>query len=200
MQTLGLSDTTPRSESRLRALFWPTIRNSADLDYITLQGFWICAIVGILNLLGTAVSLLSPVSAGMAAAAAFESLFYLFAGMGVRQRDKLAALSAFVAYFLATFVMQKYYGTGFSVPRIILTALLLANIRGIWLAARWRADSEEAFEVAALDQTLSDKLANRLPSFLWPKVRYLFYVMAVVVIAFLLLALAAPTASRLTPA
>ena len=27
MQILGLSDSTPRTESRLKTLFWPTIRN-----------------------------------------------------------------------------------------------------------------------------------------------------------------------------
>ena len=46
MQTLGLSDSTPRTESRLKSLFWPTIKNQWDLDYVTNQGFWICVLVG----------------------------------------------------------------------------------------------------------------------------------------------------------
>src|SRR6266403_976750 len=49
MQNLGLSESTPKTESRLKTLFWPTIRNEFDLDYITRQGFWICVVVGLLS-------------------------------------------------------------------------------------------------------------------------------------------------------
>ena len=50
MQQLGLSDSTPRTESRFRNLFWPTIRNDGDLDYLTEQGFWICTVVSAVTL------------------------------------------------------------------------------------------------------------------------------------------------------
>ncbi len=51
MQTLGLSDSTPRTEGRLKALLWPSIRNDGDFDYITEQGFWVCFTVGVITLL-----------------------------------------------------------------------------------------------------------------------------------------------------
>ncbi len=51
MQALGLSDSTPRSESRLNSLFWPSIQSGADVDYLAVQGFWVCTIVGLLALL-----------------------------------------------------------------------------------------------------------------------------------------------------
>jgi hypothetical protein len=51
MQTLGLSDSTPRSEGRLKSLFWPSIQSGADVDYLAVQGFWVCTIVGVLALI-----------------------------------------------------------------------------------------------------------------------------------------------------
>src|SRR5437588_3345753 len=50
MQTLGLSDSTTRSESRLKSLFWPSIQSGADVDYLAVQGFWVCTIVGVWSL------------------------------------------------------------------------------------------------------------------------------------------------------
>jgi hypothetical protein len=31
------------------SLFWPTIRNDGDLDYLTEQGFWICFVVSVVS-------------------------------------------------------------------------------------------------------------------------------------------------------
>jgi len=45
MQTLGLSDSTIRSESRLKSLFWPSIQSGADVDYLAVQGFWVCTML-----------------------------------------------------------------------------------------------------------------------------------------------------------
>jgi hypothetical protein len=50
MQILGLSDSTPRSESRFKTLFWPSIRHEYDVDHVTRQGFWICLVVAIATL------------------------------------------------------------------------------------------------------------------------------------------------------
>jgi len=77
MQTLGLSDSTPRTESRWRALLWPTIRNEGDFDYITTQGFWVCLIVA-------AVTLAVNPFNGSLVWGVFESVFFFFAGVGVR--------------------------------------------------------------------------------------------------------------------
>jgi len=50
MQTLGLSASTIRTESRLKSLFWPSIQSGADVDYLAVQGFWVCTFVGLLSL------------------------------------------------------------------------------------------------------------------------------------------------------
>jgi len=177
MQTLGLSESTPRTESRLKALFWPVIRSDVDFDYITTQGFWICFIVAIGTPIFSAV-------AGFPVAGAFEGAFYFFAGLGVRQRSRVAAITAFAAYLLGALA------NGFSVPRVIFLALLFANIRGNWLSARWERDQQVAPQ-PRLSETLGDKLSDQLPAFLWPKVRILFYLLAALEIGLSLLGLAA---------
>lgn len=50
MQTLGLSDSTTRSEGRLKSLFWPSIKNGADVDYLGAQGYWVCTLIAIVSL------------------------------------------------------------------------------------------------------------------------------------------------------
>jgi hypothetical protein len=78
MQTLGLSDSTTRSESRLKSLFWPSIQSGADLDYLAVQGFWVCTIVGIVSL-GVLVFADRPITGLL-----ILFLFH-FGGVGVRE-------------------------------------------------------------------------------------------------------------------
>src|SRR5438045_1619006 len=56
MQILGLSDSTPRTESRIKSLFWPSIRSEVDIDYITKQGFWLCVVVAAMTAAFTLLS------------------------------------------------------------------------------------------------------------------------------------------------
>jgi hypothetical protein len=182
MQTLGLSDSTPRTESRWRALFWPTIRNDADYEYVTVQGFWVCTVVSALSLVTSALG-------GSLLLGTFEGGFFFLAGVGVRQRSKAAAVTAFLAYLLSALVMQRYTGSGFGIVRVIFLALLLANIRGNWLSAKWPADPSPPIR---LNQTIGDKISDQLPMFLWSKVKIVFYVFAAIEIMMLLWALLAP--------
>jgi hypothetical protein len=186
MQTLGLSDSTPRTESRWRALLWPTIRNEGDFDYITAQGFWICFIVA-------TVTVVFSVLTGSPWSGAFEGTFFFLAGLGVRQRSRVAAVTAFSAYLLSALVLQRYTGSGFGMVRIIFLALLFANIRGNWLSSRWAQD-QQPDPPPRLNQTIGDKLSDQLPRFLWPKIRIVFYVLAGIEITLLLVSLFAPRA------
>ena len=56
MQTLGLSESTPRTDSRLKSLFWPSITSGADVDYLGAQGYWVCSAIAILTLVVMAAS------------------------------------------------------------------------------------------------------------------------------------------------
>jgi hypothetical protein len=185
MQTLGLSESTPRTESRWRALFWPTIRNDDDFDYITTQGFWICCVVAAATIVFSAFT-------GAIGAGVFEGVFYFLAGIGVRERSRVAAIAAFSAYLLSALVLQRYTGAGFSVMRVIFLALLFTNLRGSWLSARWQKGPQADSAPMRLNQTIGDKLADQLPRFLWPKARFVFYVLAGLEVGLLLFALFAP--------
>ena len=184
MQTLGLSDSTPRTESRLKSLFWPTIRNEGDVDYLTQQGFWICFVVAVITLVSYCIS-------GSVLGGVFESTFFFLSGIGIREKSRIAAVGAFSAYLLSAIVLQRYTGQGFGLVRVIFLVLLLANIRGISLSARW--PNEDADSVPRLNVTLGDKLSDSMPKLLWPKTKYLLYVLTMMEIGILVVSLFAPT-------
>jgi hypothetical protein len=170
MQTLGLSDSTPRTESRLKSLFWPTIRTQWDLDYVTNQGFWICVLVG-------GVTFGFGLFTGGGIVGILDFIFYLLAGSGVRLRSRVAAVTALALYTLSGVVLQMGANQGFGVMRILFMATLLANVRGIWISASWpKPVPEDTPEQTAL--TFFDKVSDRLPALLWPRLKWLFYILA----------------------
>jgi hypothetical protein len=61
-----------------------------------------------------------------------------------------------------------------------LTGALLSNLRATWIAAKWKPESEEAILPPRMDETLADKLADKFPSWLWPKVRIVYYIFSAV--------------------
>jgi hypothetical protein len=96
-------------------------------------------------------------------------LFYYVGGLGVRERSRYAALVIFIMYLLDTLLAP-------GVVRIILSALLLSNLRGTWIAATWCPESEEAALPLRLNETFADKLADQFPPWLWPEVRIAYYI------------------------
>lgn len=170
MQTLGLSDSTPRTENRLKSLFWPSIQTADDVDYLGAQGYWVCTIVAVLSLV---VSILAdhPI------AGVFAFLLYYLGGVGVREHSLYASVVVFI-FFLADLVVNAI-AAGPSVWRILLTALLLANLRATWIASGWKPDSPEAAQPPRFGDTWTDRFVDRLPMWLWPKVRVLYYVFSI---------------------
>ena len=166
MQTLGLSDSTPRTEGRLKSLFWPSIQSGADVDYLGAQGYWVCAGVAVISF-AVFVALRQPLTG------VFVLLFYYLGGVGVRERSRFAAVAVFVMY-AADLLLSP-----FSIVRVLLSALLLSNLRATWIAALWRPESEEAALPPRLAATWGDKFADRFPMWLWPKIRIFYYVYAV---------------------
>ena len=81
--------------------------------------------------------------------------------------DTLASFKVFLA------------SPGSIVLRVIIAALLLSNLRATWIAARWRSGSDEAALPLRLDGTWADKLANKWPSWVWPKIRVAYYVFSI---------------------
>ena len=141
MQTLGLSDSTPRSESRLKSLFWPSIESGADVDYLAVQGFWVCTFVGLLST--------CFLDAGRPAHhwIAGISICFILGGVGVREHNPFAAAVMLVYYlvdFLASFIFVSLNSPGIGVVKVIIIGLLLSNLRATWIAGDWKPDSEEA--------------------------------------------------------
>ena len=186
MQILGLSESTPRTESRLRALLWPTIRSVVDLEYIARQGFWICFLVAVSSLVTRAFT-------GRLLTGLLDIGFFFLAGVGVRERNRFAGVSAFAAYLLWALVTQRFTGQGFGVIQIVFLALLLSNVRGNWMAAHWQPDQNAETLTARFNDTIGDKLSDQLPLYLWPKVRVAFYVLAALELLLLLVLLFIPT-------
>ena len=62
--------------------------------------------------------------------------------------------------------------------RVIIAALLLSNLRATWIAASWKFGSDEAMPPPRLNDTLTDKFANKWPTWLWPKVRVVYYILS----------------------
>ena len=165
MQTLGLSDSTPRPEGRLKSLLWPTIRNEGDFDYVTRQGFWVCQAVAVTPVfVGGILLWAGPVVA-----------FYFLAGVGVRERSRVAGIAAFGVYLFESFL------SGLGLVRILFLALLFANVRGSWLSYRWKPevgdDSAEPWRPLRLNETLADKFADQWPPRIWRVGRWVFYLL-----------------------
>lgn len=183
MQTLGLSDSTPRTEGRLKSLFWPSIQTGADVDYFGAQGYWVCAAVGLLSLI-VYIALRQPIIGVLVL------LFYYLGGAGVRERSRFAAVAVFVMYVVDMLLSP------FSIVRILLSALLLSNLRATWIAALWKPESEEAALPPRLDTTWSDKFVDRFPMWLWPKIRVFYYAYAVCFFVLMDIGLATTLAHR----
>lgn len=169
MQTLGLADSTPRSDNRLKSLFWPSIQTATDVDYLGTQGYWICVLMAVL-------SLVFLVATGHIIAGIVTFLFNFLSGVGVRQGSRYAAAMVLTVYLLDTVLSGvSIVGAGVAV-RLIFTAVLLANLRATWIASAWQPGSQEAVLPARLSETLGDKLSDQLPLWLWPKVQILYYI------------------------
>lgn len=179
MQTLGLSDSTTRSESRLKSLFWPSIQSGADVDYLAVQGFWVCTIVG-------ALSLVFQVLAGNPVTGAVLFLLFHFGGIGVREHNPFAAgvmLAYYVIDFLGSVIFVFANSPGIGVVKVIIMALLVSNLRATWIAAGWKPDSEEAALPPRMGDTVADRFSDKWPAFIWPKVKVLYYIFSFLFLA-----------------
>jgi hypothetical protein len=152
MQTLGLSASTLRTESRLKSLFWPSIQSSSDVDYLGAQGYWVCTIVALLS-----AALLTFAGRPMIGAVVF--LFYYIGGVGVRERSACAAAVVLLMYILDTLV------TGPGVVSVLIAALLFSNLRATWTASSWKLDSDAATLPPRFADTWSDRFADKVPPF-----------------------------------
>jgi hypothetical protein len=176
MQTLGVSNQTPQSDSRLKNIFWPTIHNASDVDTLGSQGFWICTIVGVISFIASWI-------AGNPIAGFFLLIYFYLGGVGVRQHDLYSAIVVFIMYLTSTLASP-------GILNVILTAVLLSTLRATFIASFWEPETVESEMPIRLNETWGDKFSDQWPKALWPKIRIVYYIYSSV---FLLLMLAGLT-------
>lgn len=177
MQTLGLQGESRRSDGRLKSIFWPTVENAWDVDYLGRQGFWICLIIGIVQIV---LALLSrnPILLILGLA---EALIFLIGGMGVREGSWPAAALVFSIFFLnllSTIAQGRFPG----ILMIIATCILLSNVRAAFLASEWKPSPDETDKPTRFSDTLGDKLVDRMPAKLWPVLQIPFFGLAALIL------------------
>ena len=186
MQSLDLSGEKKKSDGQLKSLFWPTVENAWDVDYLGQQGFWVCLVIGIINFALVALTAFeAPTPAGRFAALVFGGavfFVYFVGGMGVRECSWLAATAVFAIYAVG----QVGAGHAPSVLSLIIGAVLLSNVRATFIASRWQPVADGEDRPTRFNETFRDKLVDQLPPTAWPILRVPFFIAASLVLVFFL--------------
>lgn len=173
MQTLGLASEIKPTDGMFKRLFWPTIENQYDLDLVSVQGFWVCVVVGVL-------SFVVLVATGQLLVGTLVAITYVLGATGVRERSIAAAILIFACYLIDRIGGVFMGQPGFGVIPVASMLLLFANVRATILAHRWRRsgtpEQTDALELA--HESLTEKLANVMPAKVWPIGRFLFFPLA----------------------
>jgi hypothetical protein len=169
VQTLGITDRQQEPDNIFRRIFWPS-NHAADVDALGQQGFWVCLAAAILSLVQVAFQGHWILSLSFA-------VFYFLGGIGVREHSRVAAI------MVATFFVLNLVGSAvvFGMPPgfipLGILCLLLANIRGTWIASRWQ-NVADAFP-DRLQETWRDRLVDVLPARMWPAGKYFFFLIGI---------------------
>jgi hypothetical protein len=193
MQTLGLSGESRRSDGRLKSIFWPTVENAWDVNYLGQQGFWICVVVAVFQLAAAAFSgnLIVLVLQVIAA------LVFLVGGMGVREASWPAAAMVFGLSFvglLTTMAMGELPG----VIAVVTVGVLLSNVRAAFLASEWKPAGEGEDRPTRFNETMVDKIVDQLPARLWPRIQPYFFAVGAALFALELIGVGALVWQRLS--
>jgi hypothetical protein len=163
MQTLNLSGESKKSDGWLKSLFWPTVENAWDVDYLGQQGFWICFVIGLLNFAVIALAAFATplVAARVILLGVGVIAFFVFwvGGMGVREHSFAASVLIFATYVVG----QLASGTVPGILSVIVAAVLLSNVRATFLASRWKSVAEDEDRPMRFNETLRDKMVDQIP-------------------------------------
>jgi hypothetical protein len=145
---------------------WPDVRNEIDADAASRRGFWLCMALSVLTLL--------PGLVGAEKSAVLKGAAFLFtAAMGVRNRSWVAAAAVLTVYAGERLLLLRLGGNPGGLVPFLITALLAANVRGAWLAARFPVVATP--EAESLPDWFADVFAVRA----WRYARWLFWPLAV---------------------
>jgi hypothetical protein len=173
MQTLGLSSQDKRSDGRLKSIFWPTVENAWDVNHLGQQGFWICLIVGLLQLIGLAF-VGSPLFLIMGIV---SFLIFFLGGVGVREASWPAAAIVFTI-FVSGIADTMARGTSPGIIAITAAAILLSNVRAAFLASEWHPAAPDEDRPTRFNESFTDKVVDQLPARLWPIMKVPFFIIS----------------------
>ena len=177
MQTLGLSGETKRSDGWLKSIFWPTVENAWDVNYLGQQGFWICLIIAVLQALVGVFSgkpIFLVVYTTMA-------LVFVLGGMGVREASWPAAAMVFAIFFtdiLYPLALGRFPG----ILSILAAGILLSNVRAAFLASEWRPAREGEDRPTRFNESFWDKFVDQWPAKVWPVVQAPFFALVAIML------------------
>jgi chromate transport protein ChrA len=128
MQTLGLSDSTPKPTSRLRDLFWPDLSVDTSAESACDTASWACfAIAGITTLVGVWNN----------PSVLIDALLFVLIGFGLRKKWRSAAVAGFLLYVLEVLVGISM-GQVPGILTILILAILFNSIRASYAYRRLR--------------------------------------------------------------
>jgi len=185
MQTLGVANQTPQSDSRIKNIFWPMIRSGTDVDTLGSQGYWICVIVAVIAIAETFLANYGIVGILLA-------LYFYLGAVGVRQHSLYAAASVFAMSLLNFAASPGILG-------FFICVVLLATVRATWIASFWEKREGITEMPPRFNETWSDKFADKFPAWFWPKIRIVYYIYSALFLAFLTLGLAIVIIQRVDP-
>lgn len=132
------------------------------------MGFWVCVWVAVASLV------VGTIQQHWAAALIFAAV-YLLGGMGVREHSTAAAICV-SALYSADVVGSALVGQPPGILTIAFVLLLLANIRGTWIAAKWAKSGVDPQDLPLrFQETWRDRLVDVWPARVWPRGRYVFF-------------------------
>lgn len=166
MGYLGLSEPVERQDNLFRRIFWPG-DGACDVDALGQRGFWLCAAVGTL-------SFMVYFAQGHWLIALLTLAFFWLGGVGVREHSTAAATIVASAYLL-NLASSLITGIFPGVIAIAAALLLIANIRGTQIAARWAKSGDPEVFPERMRETWRDRLVDQMPALVWPRTRVVFF-------------------------
>ena len=127
MQTLGLSDSTPKPTSRLKDLFRPDLSNDVSALTACHSASWACFIVAIVT---------AALAIFVNHAAFLDAGLFALIGLGLRKALRTAAVGGFVLYILEQ-IANIVAGQIPSVVAILISVILFNGIRAAYAYQRF---------------------------------------------------------------
>ena len=128
MQTLGLSETTPKPTSRIRELFAPDLSTEPNALSACDTASWACFfIAGVTTIFALFFNL----------GALFDAAMFVLIGLGLRKTWRTAAVAGFVLYILEQVVgiaQGRYPG----ILTIFILVILFSGVRASFALQRMR--------------------------------------------------------------